>query len=412
MEKLAVVLSGGGACGAYQIGVWKALRKLHISYDIVTGTSVGALNGLMMVQQDYHLAKKVWSNLNYELLFSSFDNSQTLSDKEVYLKYADEFIKNGGMDVTKLELLITEIFSAHKFYRSNVDFGIVVYNLTKLKAENVLKKDLTADNVKDYLIASSTCYPAFKIKEINAQKYIDGGYSDNLPINLAITLGATKVIAVDLQQIGIKKKVKYDTEIKYIRPRNEIGSFLLFKKNVSKKNMKYGYNDTMKEFGKLKGDKYTFYRSGYDSSIDRITRYFITYIENTLFTKNDADSRLLKDEVLKKILKLDSKNIRKKVVETMEFLGQVLKLDDSNIYTYSYYNFMVKRILQKKRKFNKQFLEEQINKKRIKKFLGSADIVLYIYDCLLQKETEVNLKLLFHLFSKEFFAAIYLIVID
>ena len=33
-------------------------------------------------------------------------------------------------------------------------------------------------------------------------------------------------------------------------------------------------------------------------------------------------------------------------------------------YTYSYYNFMVKRILQKKRKFNKQFLEEQINNLR------------------------------------------------
>ena len=42
--KRAVVLSGGGAKGAYQIGVWKALRKLKINYSIVTGTSVGALN--------------------------------------------------------------------------------------------------------------------------------------------------------------------------------------------------------------------------------------------------------------------------------------------------------------------------------------------------------------------------------
>ena len=46
---LAVVLSGGGAKGAYQIGVWRALRKLNIKYDIITGTSVGALNGAMMV---------------------------------------------------------------------------------------------------------------------------------------------------------------------------------------------------------------------------------------------------------------------------------------------------------------------------------------------------------------------------
>ncbi len=59
MEKRAVVLSGGGAKGAYQVGVWKALRKLHYSYQIVTGTSVGALNGMLMVQHDYHKCIKL-----------------------------------------------------------------------------------------------------------------------------------------------------------------------------------------------------------------------------------------------------------------------------------------------------------------------------------------------------------------
>ena len=39
--KRAIVLSGGGARGAYQIGVWKALRKLNIKYDIVTGHQSG-----------------------------------------------------------------------------------------------------------------------------------------------------------------------------------------------------------------------------------------------------------------------------------------------------------------------------------------------------------------------------------
>ena len=45
--KLGVVLSGGGSKGAYEIGVWKALRKLNVKYDIVTGTSVGALKLLL-----------------------------------------------------------------------------------------------------------------------------------------------------------------------------------------------------------------------------------------------------------------------------------------------------------------------------------------------------------------------------
>lgn len=48
----AIVLSGGGAKGSYELGVWKALRRLRIKYDIVTGTSIGALNGLLMAQNN------------------------------------------------------------------------------------------------------------------------------------------------------------------------------------------------------------------------------------------------------------------------------------------------------------------------------------------------------------------------
>ena len=61
MEKKAVVLSGGGSRGAYQVGVWKALRKLHYRYKIVTGTSVGALNGTLMVQNDYFKTMEKYS---------------------------------------------------------------------------------------------------------------------------------------------------------------------------------------------------------------------------------------------------------------------------------------------------------------------------------------------------------------
>ena len=63
MGKLAIVLAGGGSRGAYQIGVWKALRELGIDYQIVTGASVGALNGAIMVQKDFDLALEMWEKL-------------------------------------------------------------------------------------------------------------------------------------------------------------------------------------------------------------------------------------------------------------------------------------------------------------------------------------------------------------
>ena len=63
MGKKAVGLGGGGSRGSYQIGVWKALRELGFDYEIVTGTSVGALNGALMVQKDYELAETMWQKL-------------------------------------------------------------------------------------------------------------------------------------------------------------------------------------------------------------------------------------------------------------------------------------------------------------------------------------------------------------
>ena len=67
--KRAIVLSGGGSKGAYQIGVWKALKKMHIDYDIVTGTSVGALNAALMIQKNYYRAVWLWHNLDFSIVF-------------------------------------------------------------------------------------------------------------------------------------------------------------------------------------------------------------------------------------------------------------------------------------------------------------------------------------------------------
>ena len=64
--KKAFVLAGGGSRGAYQIGAWQALREIGYDFSIVTGTSVGALNGAMIVQGDFEKAKWLWENITLE----------------------------------------------------------------------------------------------------------------------------------------------------------------------------------------------------------------------------------------------------------------------------------------------------------------------------------------------------------
>ena len=237
----ALVLSGGGAKGSYQIGVWKALKKLHISYDLVTGTSVGALNGALMVQKDYHLAKKLWNTLNLEYLFQEIPKKDT--NLSVLKLYEENFLKNGGMDVSKIEEMIKNSIHLSKFYRSKIDYGLVTFDLSSRKAKQLRKSEIPKEKLCDYLMASATCYPAFQMKEIDGDKYIDGGFSDNIPMNLAIKMGADELIVVDLKAPGVKRKTKKEIPTTYITPNNSISFFLNFNEIEAKRNMKLGYND-------------------------------------------------------------------------------------------------------------------------------------------------------------------------
>ncbi len=64
--KRAIALCGGGTKGAYELGAWKALRELGISYQIVTGTSIGAINGALMAAGDFEQACELWDTIEME----------------------------------------------------------------------------------------------------------------------------------------------------------------------------------------------------------------------------------------------------------------------------------------------------------------------------------------------------------
>ena len=54
-----LVLEGGGTKGAYQIGAFKALRELGIEFKGVAGTSIGALNGAYIVQDNIDVLEEI-----------------------------------------------------------------------------------------------------------------------------------------------------------------------------------------------------------------------------------------------------------------------------------------------------------------------------------------------------------------
>ena len=208
--KRALVLSGGGAKGSYQLGVYKALKKLGIKIDIITGTSIGSINGALLVAGDYKKAKKMWLNVKTTEIFNY--NLEKASD---YTKAAKEIALNKGLKFDKGEAYIARVIDEEKVRKSKIDYGLVTVNLKSLVPKMLTKVQIPKGKLVSYIIASATCFPAIEKKEIDGEYYIDGGYYDNLPINLAIDMGAEEVIAVDLSAIGIKQKVK-DKNVKIL----------------------------------------------------------------------------------------------------------------------------------------------------------------------------------------------------
>lgn len=337
----ALVLSGGGSKGSYQIGCWKALRKLHIKFDIVTGTSVGALNGALITQKNYHKAIKLWKNMNLKLLFGENAINST-NDIDVMKMYGKNFFKNGGMEVKELEELIKKEINYKRFIKSNIDYGLVTFNLTNKKPIEITKKEIPKDLLGDYLMASASCYPAFKKKKIKENEYIDGGIFDNLPINLAIKMGADEVIAIDLSAPGIKKKPSKNIPITKIRPNNKLTNFLNFYEEGAKRNMKLGYNDTLKKFNKLEGKKYTFKKKTIEKIKKKHLESFEYLLENILNNKKAMDSfqTLIKFDPKKK-----EKMIDKITLTIIESLAKDLKLDETIIYSERKFNHLLKKKL-------------------------------------------------------------------
>ncbi len=73
-KEYGIVLEGGGARGAYQIGVWKALREAGMKIKGVAGTSVGALNGALICMDDLEKAEEIWGNMTYSTVLQIDDS--------------------------------------------------------------------------------------------------------------------------------------------------------------------------------------------------------------------------------------------------------------------------------------------------------------------------------------------------
>ena len=394
--KRALVLSGGGAKGAYELGVWKALRKLDIDINIVTGTSIGALNAAMIVQNDYLRCLKNWYFMKYDYVSKieiTGKYSTPNGKKEIISKYTKGMLK-GGLEMDGLMDVIDFSINEDKFFKSDIDYGLVTTYFPSFKPKYVFKKDLNKDNLKKYLLATASCFPAFKPTKIGNNTFIDGGYVDNLPINMAIDMGANEIIAVNMRAVGIiKNKIKKNVPITYIKPNNKLGSLLLFEKDYTRQYMKIGYNDTMKVYKKLEGNNYTFklgsLKRNYDRNFEKFSKIVDKYYNGILNIK------------AKKIKSIDEYN------NILENIMAAFNIDYTKIYRTSHVNVLLRNVYLKNTIRNYNSIKKAIKNNSLKKVFVSSELICYIYDEINNNKNR-NMTKLRITFPKAFLCALYL----
>ena len=261
--KRAIALGAGGARGAYQIGAWKALRELGVDYDIVVGSSIGSVNGVAMVQDDYDLALDLWKNISVDKIFAGdvdldFEPQDIIGSAGKLVSLLIKILTNKGLDISPFLDILNDIVDEEKVRASAREFGIVALRVPLIKGMEITKEKMKVGYMAKYILASSSAFPVFPVCEVDGNKYIDGGYYDSLPINFARNLGAEEVIAIDVSLSTTHEEELSSNDVIYIKSAWSLGPFLDFDNESIMRNMDLGYNDTMKVYGKYRGFRYTF----------------------------------------------------------------------------------------------------------------------------------------------------------
>ncbi len=264
MREYSLVLAGGGAKGAYQLGAWKAMRELNIGFSAVAGVSIGSINGALIASDCYDSAFKFWKEASVD---KGVNITEELRDPENLFSFKNipallkEIIRNGGIDASPTKELIGRFVDEKKVRAAETRFGMVTFQLSDFTPLEIFIEDIPEGQLLDYLLASSKVPGVSKIGPED-ERYLDGGVYDNAPVGMLRKNGYNRMIIVDISSIkGFGHKTDMTCmEFVYIRPYDieDLGAAFDFSEEMLQKRINMGYLDTRKAFGYLSGRQFYF----------------------------------------------------------------------------------------------------------------------------------------------------------
>lgn len=247
-----LVLAGGGAKGSYQVGAYRALKETGWQPDIITGTSVGCLNAALFVLDKVDEAEELWKNLDIHGVLETPDGKSP----EELQNFLLDTVRSGGLDLEPLGDVIDRYLDEDAIRAAPVRYGLVMTEMNTLKSIQLTVEQIPHGRLKEYMMASSACFPALRPRVIDGVKYIDGGWRDNMPLTLAANMGATELVAVDIEGVGYNKPNRTGLPTRVIRSHWDLGPMFDFDGVRAVRNIALGYLDTLRAFGRVGGTAY------------------------------------------------------------------------------------------------------------------------------------------------------------
>ncbi len=359
-KEYGLVLEGGGAKGAYQIGAWKALKEAGVHIKGIAGTSVGALNGALITMDDFEKAEKIWETIRYSRVMDVDDDLveqlKTSSLKDIaalglseLIPAAKKVLKDRGFDIGPLRSLIEEVVDEEKIRNSEKELYVVTYSLSDRKPMVVNVKEVPEGEMADMLMASAYLI-GFRREKLAGKYYMDGGGVNNVPIDVLIERGYKDILVLRIYGYGVDTerhlKVPDDVQLYHVAPRQDLGGLLEFDRRRARKNMVLGYFDAKRMLYGLEGRVY--YLDAPEGEIYYFNRLLAEapelladiwpeISETELFTAQMASCRRYTEEWFPKLAKSlhlkEDWDYKELYLNLLEHLARQYKISRFKIYT-------------------------------------------------------------------------------
>ncbi len=211
--KIALVLSGGGARGGAHVGVLKVLEKNRVPIDIIVGTSMGSfMGGLYAAGESPQEIEKMLVTTDWkEYIRADFDRFKIPMQRKM-LEYQYQGRIGFGINaqnqvvlptgllkreplLLKFDELTQDVYDIREFDKLSIPFRAVATNI-----QNGSAVILKSGSLGKAIYASSAIPGGLQPININGIDLVDGGVSDNIPIQVAKDMGADIIIAVDVSE--------------------------------------------------------------------------------------------------------------------------------------------------------------------------------------------------------------------